>query len=122
MFKGVATLEYHNSWVLAICDNGILEYYRWWVWRVKGIWLMRPKNGAHISIIRGSEERKPRDFLFEHARKDLEIEFNYSNLMEFHEDGYVWVPVSGIELGNIREECGLPRMPIMPFHMTVGKI
>ena len=118
MLEGRARLEYHNSWVTAVCDQGTLEYYRWWFWKVNHIWLMRPKYGAHISVIR---DRDKKDFLFSHSRQNLNITFSYNNLLEHHSDGYVWMPVWGKELEDVREECGLSRKPTMPFHMTVGR-
>ena len=82
---------------------------------------MRPKWGAHISIIRGEEETEKKEFFFEFERKDKKVTFNYSNLLEQHPHGYVWMPCWGTDLEEVREECGLPRKPIMPFHMTVGR-
>jgi len=119
MFEAEAELEYHNSWLIAKCDQEALEYYRWWVWRRTHIWLMIPKWGAHISIVRGSEELEPVKELFELERKNLTVRFEYNNLLEQHHR-YVWMPVWGSDLKNVREECNLPREPIMPFHMTVG--
>ena len=121
MFQGKAELEYHNSWLIAKCDPELLEYYRWWIWKVHHVWLMRPRWGAHISVVRGSEEKTPVDCLYELRRKDLVISFQYSNRLERHVDGYVWMPVWGYDLEDVREECGVSRQPIMPFHMTVGK-
>jgi len=121
MFKGQAKLEYHNSWIVANCDKDLLEYYRWWIWRKTHIWVMKPRWGAHISVVRGSEENQPTSFLFEYTRKNPIISFSYSNLLEHHPKGYVWMPVWGKDLEDVREECGLPREPIMPFHMTVGR-
>jgi len=121
MFEGKAKLEYNNSWLVANCDQGILEYYRWWFWRENHIWLMRPRWGAHISVVRGKEERTPVQFLFEFKRSNPVITFKYSNCLEKRDDGYVWMPVWSKELEDVREECGLPRRPIMPFHMSVGR-
>jgi len=122
VFKGKARLEYHNSWVTANCDQSTLEYYRWWFWKNHGEWLMKPRNGAHISVIRGRDELNPKDFLFNHARLNRNIEFFYSNNLDFRYDGYVWMPVWGKCLNDVREECGFPIKPIMPFHMTIGRL
>jgi hypothetical protein len=123
MFTAKAELEYKNSWVMAMMsDLGIIDYYRWWFWRERGYWLMRPKYGAHISVIRGKDEYNPASELYMDARPNLEIEFEYTNDMILHNDGYVWLPVCSEELKNVREECGFPREPIMPFHMTVGRV
>lgn len=119
MFEAKAKLEYHNSWLIAKCDQELLEYYRWWFWRKTHIWLMRPRWGAHISVVRGSEENEPIDGLFNHQRDNLSITFQYNNLLERH-NRHIWMPAWGSDLGDVREECGLPREPIMPFHMTVG--
>lgn len=121
VFKGKAELEYHSSWILAKTDKEALNYYRWWVWRKTGVWVMQPRGGAHISVVRGREERDPVSFLFEHQRKNLSISIHYSNKIEFHNAGYVWMPCWGVGLNDVREECGLPRSPIMPFHITIGR-
>ena len=117
MFEGKARLDYHNSWVIAHCDQDTLEYYRWWFWKVSHVWLMRPRWGAHISVVRGVEELEPAEGMYEYKRDNPEITFNYSNKLERHSDGYVWMPVWGKDLEDVREECGMPRKPIMPFHM-----
>ena len=119
MFQATAELEYHNTWLIAKCSQDTLEYYRWWIWRKTHIWVMKPKWGAHISIVRGSEEREPVTELYRLQRENLNIQFYYNNKLEQHYN-YIWMPVWGSDLNNVREECGLPREPIMPFHMTVG--
>ena len=120
MFTGVAKLEYHSSWLVANIEDDVLEYYRWWFYRRYLVKLAKPRWCAHISVIRGSEEEVPSLFLFENERKNKEVKFQYSNKLEQHPKGYVWMPCWGCQLEDVREECGFPRSPIMPFHMTVG--
>ena len=120
MFEAKAELEYHNSWVIAKCHQDTLEYYRWWVWKKTNIWVNKPRWGAHISVIRGKEEINPVDFVFEKTRNNPIVKYKYSNNIEFRNDGYVWLPIISEDIKDVREECGLPRDPIMPFHMTIG--
>jgi len=121
MFTAKAELEYHNSWLIAKCDQELLEYYRWWFWRKTHLWLMKPRWGAHISVVRGSEEEQPVERIYEHQRENLKITFHYSNELIHQPYGYVWMPVWGKDIEDVREECGVPRSPMMPFHMTVGR-
>lgn len=118
MFEAKAKLQYHTAWIIAKCDDGLVEYYRWWYWNKKHIKLMRPKFGAHISIVRGEEEGITNG-TWERNMDGPEITFFYSNeLVEVY--NYVWMPVWGDDLLNARKNVGLSD-PIKPFHMTVGR-
>lgn len=117
MFESTAKVEYHTNWVIAICDNGLLEYYRRWVWLKSGLWIHKPMNGAHISLVRGDIETGK----WERNLDGETIKFNYMGNLECHEN-YIWLPVFGDDLGRIRENIGLSKMPKKPFHMTVGNV
>ena len=119
MIEGKAKIEYHTSWIIAKCDDELVEYYRWWFWKTKHIKLMRPKFGAHISIVRGFEEGIKQGN-WEINLDGEQITFYYTpDIVEIV--NYVWLPVYGDDLGMIREKVGLDREPIKPFHMTVGR-
>jgi hypothetical protein len=117
MFESRAKVEYHTDWVIAACDNQLLDYYRWWVKLKTGVTLSRPKHGAHISIVRGDIERGT----WIRNMDGETITFYYKGDLEAH-DNYIWLPVWGENLGEIREKTGLPREPGKPFHMTVGTV
>ena len=36
MYMGKAIVTHYTSWVVAYCDEGILDYYRWWYKKKKG--------------------------------------------------------------------------------------
>lgn len=118
MFTGKAYIQYHTAWIIAKCDDSLVEYYRWWYDRRYHIKLMRPKYGAHISLVRGEEEGITNGG-WTRNMEGPEITFNYSNDLLTVEN-YVWMPVWGDDLLRIRREVGLSD-PIKPFHMTVGR-
>lgn len=120
-YKGTATLEYGTEWVIAICDGDIVEYYNWLLKRHRGVVVSTPRNGAHISIVRGQEEDKVTKRIFQHARVDLSIEFYYSNDIHVNSRGWCWIPVWGKVLNDIRTECLMPFEPRVPFHLTLGR-
>ena len=118
MFTGKAYIQYHTAWIIAKADDQIVEYYRWWYYRNKYIKLMRPKHGAHISIVRGGEENITQG-TWERNMNGPEITFTYSGeIIDVY--NYVWMPVFGDDLLRVRKEVGLGE-PIKPFHMTIGR-
>lgn len=117
MFVATAKVEYHTNWIIAKCDPELLDYYRTWVWRRTGLWLNKPLNGAHISIVRGNIESGQWD-----RNMDGEtIRFFYNGNLECHWN-YVWLPVYGKDLSDIRQKVGLDRKPKKAFHMSVGML
>jgi len=119
MFTSTGKIEYHNIWIIVRCDDGIIDYYRWWYFKKKHIKLMRPKWGAHISIVRGEEDGLTTP-IWEYNINGETVEFSYSNeLVEVR--NYVWIPILGDELRDIRVKFGLSRETVLPLHMTVGR-
>ena len=118
MFTGKAQVQYHTSWVIARCDDDIIEYYRWMYFKKKHIKLMRPKFGAHVSLVRGEEEGITKG-TWEPNMSGEEIEFSYDgDIIDVF--NYVWMKVWGDDLIKIRNKVGL-KDPIKPFHMTIGR-
>lgn len=118
MFEGKAYLQYHTAWIIAKCDDQLVDYYRWWYYKIHHIKLMRPKFGAHISIVRGEEENITQGN-WERNMNGREIKFYYSNdIVDVY--NYVWMPVWGEDLDVVRKEVGLGK-PIKSYHMTVGR-
>jgi hypothetical protein len=119
VLEGKAKLEYHRAWIIAKCDDSLVDYYRWWFWKEKHVKLMKPKFGAHISIVRGEEEGIIKGN-WEPNKDGGWINFSYNQDVK-EVANYVWLLVYGDDLGRIREEVGLSKEPIKPFHMTVGR-
>ena len=119
MFMSEAKVEYHTTWIIAKCDDALVDYYRWFYCKRKWIKLMRPRNGAHISLARGEDEGIMEGSWERNLDGEI-IQFNYSNDL-IERGNYIWMPVWGESLYNIREKVGLKREPILPFHMTVGR-
>jgi hypothetical protein len=118
MFEGKAQVQYHTAWVIAKCDDGILEFYRWLYWKRYHIKLMRPMAGAHISLVRGEEE----GIIKGNWERNLEgqiITFKYAGEI-VDVKNYVWMHVYGDDLYRIRRELGFSD-PIKSFHMTIGR-
>lgn len=117
MFESTAKVECHTDWVIASCDSQLLEYYRRWVWHKTGVWMNRPKHGAHISVVRGDIERGT----WTRNMDGETIRFFYKGDLERHEN-YIWLPVWGEDLGKVREKVGLNKEPLKPFHMSIGMV
>ena len=117
-----AKVLYYTQWVIATCDRAIVDYYTWWYQRKTNIRLMSPKNGAHISIVRGEEERIWKG----HWKRDLEtrpeITFYYSH-GDIHEgNSYVWLNVHGDDLIKVRTDLELSPNPLFGWHLTIGRM
>ena len=80
---------------------------------------MRPKFGAHVSIVRGEEEGIVKGTWPVKLNAEW-VNFNYSNDLQIVYN-YIWMPVWSSAFNDIRERLGLPREPIKSFHMTVGR-
>ena len=118
-FESKTKIHYYTSWVIGSCDDELLEYYKWWWKRIKGITLMRPKHGAHISIVRGLEENIKNGWWEKNLDGPI-ITFQYEP--ELKEGvGYVWLDVQSKQLEQIRVDLGLDPHPRFGFHFTIGK-
>lgn len=77
--------------------------------------LMRPAWGTHVTIIRREVPVTKIDLNTWIGR---EIELTYSNLIT--NTKHVWLDVQCDEMLDLREKMGLPRLPEIPLHITVG--
>lgn len=114
MYSSAGTLKYHTRWVILRCDRGIIEYYASMIPKYEGK-IQPPKHGAHISVVRKTEE-------WESATKPTEgerISFQYENRIRWNQK-YIWVRVKCKRLEEIRQQLGLPRKPEFDFHITIG--
>lgn len=109
------TKHFEPWWAVVECDDGIIEYYAWFL-KKRGIPLMINKLwGAHISAIKGEEPP-----LKEHWGKTVEVEFWYTNQTRFDNGKHAWLDVYSPQLRDIRKELGL-LVEKDRFHMTVGR-
>ena len=112
-------VRYHTIWIIVECADGIVDYYHWWYLRQYHVKLMKPKHGAHISIVRGEEEGiKPG--LWKRNLDGPQVSFFYTPDMKW-DDNYVWLDVWGSDLEKIRTAVGLSETPPFGFHLTVGR-
>lgn len=78
--------------------------------------LNKPAWGSHVSIIRGEEPPNKELWL---VQADEIVTFEYDTELNTN-DLYCWLTVRCDTLLDLREQFGLPREPIHPFHLTVG--
>lgn len=112
------TRKADDWWLVVNTDNGIADYYRWWIKKAKGIDLQRPAWRTHVSILSG---REPVTSEYKHLWKKYEnqwIDFEYSVEIEQHWKFFV-LPVRCEKLDVIRSELGLSHYPL---HITVGRL
>ena len=117
MIQGRAILKYYSSWCIAYVDKAFGDYYfalapRYWN-------LQRPKEQAHITIVRKDIETPTYNNWGFRDGKD--ILFEYEPIIKTDEL-YAWIDVFSDEIGNLREVLGLPRFRkgFDRYHLTVG--
>ena len=104
-------------WLIARCDDEIVEYYRWWVQRMYHMKLQRPLFGAHISVMRGEEPTHGHDLWGTH--QDVRVEIKYGHeLTSVH--GYWFLSARCEVLEEVRQSFGLSPQPEFGFHLTIG--
>lgn len=112
-------LKYYTKWILLDCDDEICNYYKWFYCRETGNKLMKPRNGAHISIVRGEEEGITGG-LWERNLEGPKVFFSVNKKLQENEE-YVWLNVSSRYLSIVRLNLGLSMNPQFGFHLTIGK-
>jgi len=120
-FIGKGNVVYYTSWVIAFCDIEILNYYKWWYLKRNGIKLQTPRNGAHISIVRGEEENIDKGWWERNLDSKEVISFNYGPDLKAG-SGYVWLDIDSQDLEKIRTKLGLDPHPPFGYHLTIGRI
>jgi hypothetical protein len=114
------TRQADDWWLVVNTDNGIGEYYRWWIKKMKGIELLRPAWRTHVSILNGREPVQPEYLHLWKKYQNKPIHFEYSVDIEQHWKFFV-LPVRCEELVNIRGELGLSTKK-SPLHITIGRL
>lgn len=75
--------------------------------------------GSHISIIRGEYPSLISQW---RSRENEEVEFFYTPIIRTDDYGiYYWLDIQCVQLEDIREIYGLPKIPKYDFHLTIGR-
>lgn len=109
--------------VILKVDNGIVDYYSWWLQRKfgQGMKISSPAWGAHVTIVNDKDKVKDVEKL-----KDLQTRFNGKIIQINHEvhlkkQWQFWVlmvkPTK--EMIQIRRDLNLRED--FPFHITIGR-
>ena len=120
--KSQGTLKYYpygDWWIILECCEDLRQYYTNYMIKKLGQKPMRPKNGSHISVVRGEGEPKNKENWLWND-KGL-MDFEYSNRVVFNFE-HAWLPVRSEELTDLRLKLGLSHAPEFGFHLTLGRI
>jgi hypothetical protein len=102
-------------------DNGITDYYSWWLWRKYGIRVSKPAWGTHVTVV--SDRDRVRDIAaFEQLKKELDstyVKLHYNVNIEKHWHFWVLPVIPNHAISKIRNELGLRND--YPFHITIGR-
>lgn len=105
-------------WLVLDCDESIGTYLRhlYWLSKFRTQNLQRPAWREHVTAIRNEE---PRNKQFWELYAGNPLDFEYNPVPQTN-GNYWWVTVTCPMLLDIREELGLPREPLVPFHLSFG--
>lgn len=114
----------HRSFDRAVIlklDNGVVEYYAWWLRRKYGIQVSLPAWGAHITVV-SDKDRVKDGIAFEALKKRFEGKIlNVSHDVYLKKKWQFWVldvtPTE--EMLKVRRDLGLNED--FPFHITIGR-
>lgn len=111
---------FDNAVILKV-DNGITEYYSWWLNRKYGMVLSKPAWGTHITVV--SDKDRVKDL---NSFNLLKNRFNgkivqVPHLVVVKKQWQFWVvdvkPTN--EMIEVRKSLGLKEN--FPFHITIGR-
>ncbi len=106
-------------WAIVVCDEGIIDYYRWHLLR----WGIESERGSlwgsHISFVKGE---RPKDISLWKKYDGLKIEFSLSNNIRFDNGIHIWLDIYSPQLHDIRKELGLKDLSSMSLHLTLGRL
>ena len=112
--------SFDNGVILKV-DNGITEYYSWWLNRKFGISISKPAWGTHITIV--NDRDRVKDFAaFEVAKKKFNNKIasvGYDVRLKKQWQFWVIEVLPSPELVEIRKSLGLRED--YPFHITIGR-
>jgi hypothetical protein len=108
-----------NALLVANVDNGIAEYYRWWVFRRFGLRLNHPAWIPHITLFDGRMKADLNFILNLKKYHNTNITFEYSVNIEQHWKFWV-LPVRGEQLDIICNDLKISKKN--NFHITIGRM
>jgi hypothetical protein len=91
--------------IVALIDETICQYYRSLI--PKYYYPKPPKHKSHITVMRLKKET-PVNLEFWNKHEGRKISFSYEPLINFS-GKYFWLDAQSQEIGDIREELGVPR-------------
>jgi hypothetical protein len=105
-------------WLIIQCDRDVGRYLRHLYASAHPAAgpVNEPLWGPHVSVVHGEVPPNPDPWS---DRQGREIAFEYAQEAE-ETDGYIYHPVTCIELLDYREQLGLTRAPRLPLHLTIG--
>lgn len=118
VFDPLQGTKHFDPWwmLLVIDDEGILDYYSYWLKRV-GEHVHKTKLwGTHVSVIK--HEEPPDKALW--GRDWGDVSFHYAHTVRRDNGRHAWVDVYSPELSSIRQSLGLPAKEW--FHLTIGRL
>jgi len=116
---GSAEKMFKPGWVIVRTDGDIDDYYRWFMFKEKGLILQSPAWGPHISIVRGEDVSAE---IWEKKKAELNnstVHFEYENFPKSN-GVHWWLKVYCEELKYFRRDLGLTELPKWTFHLTLG--
>lgn len=117
-------------WCILNVDDGITDYFRWWLNYEKHLHLQPPSWGAHVSIIRGEKPSPALAHMWKKYHKH-KLTFHYDHISTAssarssrHTQGensglFYFIKVHCPELIEIRRELKLPTS--WDLHLTIGR-
>jgi len=112
-------------WMVLQCDQGVMEYYRWWIHNsFKDVWgrqiykTCRPLAGCHISIVRGEDPSVKGKKLWD-SLIGKKVPFTYTPDLQTNGKHW-WLLIDCPEIIEIRQQLGLRPVPKFPLHLTVA--
>ena len=110
------TQHFEPWWLLAMCDDGIVDFYRWLLKKygiqsyTNNLW------GTHISVIRGEKPKNLKNW----GQCNRVVNFNYTNQIRWDNHQHAWLDVHSKDLAELRASLGLSYKE--RFHLTLGRI
>lgn len=108
----------NDSLYILRVDDTLLSYYSWFL-EQKGIFLIKPKNGAHISYLY-EKECSSADIVHLDKKLGKVVDFYYGDLVT--NGVHWWLEVHCPHIEATRTVMGLTPRPKSGLHVTIGKI
>lgn len=116
--KGLFVCSPNQKIGRVLLDQGIGYMYRWLIPRYKKVCI--PRHPFHLTVIRYFEEDQVRDDVWG-KHHGMVINVQYEDQIQ-EDDTYYWLNAYSEQVGDIREELGLPRIRdgFNCYHLTIG--